>query len=59
LSVMSKWRETFPDNEVVQPVGKSEHFMPFLVNIGAAGSDVGTKLGEWKLFGTIMTSYIW
>jgi aromatic ring-opening dioxygenase catalytic subunit (LigB family) len=59
LSVMSKWRETFPDNEVVQPVGKSEHFMPFLVNIGAAGSDVGTKLGEWNLFGTIMTSYIW
>lgn len=56
---MSKWRETFPDNEVVHPIGKSEHFMPFLVNIGAAGSDIGTKLGEWNLFGTIMTSYIW
>jgi len=59
LTEMGKWRETFPDNEVVQPFGKSEHFMPFLVNIGAAGSDVGTKLGEWNLFGTIMTSYIW
>jgi len=59
IKAMAKWRETFPDNEVVQPRGKDEHFMPFLVNIGAAGSDVGKKLGEWNLFGTIMTSYVW
>ncbi|EXJ87202.1 hypothetical protein A1O3_04161 [Capronia epimyces CBS 606.96] len=54
-----KWREEFPNSEAVQPVGSSEHFMPFLVNIGSAGNDVGKKLGEWELFGTIMTSYIW
>ncbi|KAI9735355.1 MAG: hypothetical protein M1818_006550 [Claussenomyces sp. TS43310] len=56
---MSKWRKTFPDSEAVHPIGKSEHFMPFLVALGAGGSDVGKKLGQWDLFGTIMTSYIW
>jgi len=56
---MAKWRQEFPNSEQVQPVGSSEHFMPFLVNIGTAGNDVGKKLGEWNLFGTIMTSYIW
>lgn len=54
-----KWREEFPDSEAVQPVGLSEHFIPFIVNIGAAGNDVGEKLGEWDLFGTIMSFYIW
>jgi len=56
---MARWREDFPNSEAVQPVGSSEHFMPFLVSIGSAGKDVGRKLGEWKLFGAIMTSYIW
>jgi len=56
---MVKWRETFPNNELVHPVGKEEHFQPFLVTIGAAGSDIGKKLGEWNLFGTIMTSFYW
>lgn len=56
---MAKWREEFPNSEAVQPVGSSEHFMPFLVSVGAAGDAVGRKLGEWNLFGTIMTSYIW
>jgi aromatic ring-opening dioxygenase catalytic subunit (LigB family) len=59
VEVLKKWREDFPDAEVVQPSGSSEHFMPFLVSVGAAGNDVGKKLGEWNLFGTIMTSYIW
>ncbi|KAH8701516.1 Extradiol ring-cleavage dioxygenase, class III enzyme, subunit B [Talaromyces proteolyticus] len=54
-----KWREEFPDSEAVQPVGSSEHFVPFIVNIGAAGNDVGRKLGEWDLFGTIMSFYMW
>ncbi|KIN03244.1 hypothetical protein OIDMADRAFT_40838 [Oidiodendron maius Zn] len=53
------WRDTFPDHDVVQPVGKDEHFMPFIVSIGAAGADQGKKLGEWDLFGTTMTSYVW
>jgi len=56
---MLKWRETFPENEMVHPIGKEEHFMPFLVSLGAAGSDIGQKLGEWNLFGTIMTSFKW
>jgi len=53
------WRDTFPDHEVVQPVGRDEHFMPFICSIGAAGADQGKKLGEWDLFGTTMTSYVW
>ncbi|OCK74005.1 LigB subunit of an aromatic-ring-opening dioxygenase LigAB [Lepidopterella palustris CBS 459.81] len=59
IQAAAKWRETFPDNEEVQPIGSDEHFMPFLVNIGAAGSDKGKKLGEWTLIGSIMTSYAW
>ncbi|OCK82593.1 Extradiol aromatic ring-opening dioxygenase [Lepidopterella palustris CBS 459.81] len=54
-----KWRETFPDNEVVHPEGKAEHFMPFVVSVGAAGADPGKKLGEWDLYGATMTSYVW
>lgn len=54
-----KWREEFPGSEAVHPLDKSEHFMPFIVNVGAAGDDVGTKLGEWDLFGTIMSFYKW
>jgi hypothetical protein len=53
------WRDTFPDHEVVQPLGRDEHFMPFICSIGAAGTDQGKKLGEWDLFGTTMTSYVW
>jgi len=56
---MRTWRKDFPGSEAVHPVGSSEHFIPFLVNIGTAGKDIGKKLGEWELFGTIMTSYIW
>lgn len=55
---MQKWRD-FPASEAVQPPNSSEHFLPFIVNIGSAGSDIGKKLGEWELFGTIMSSYIW
>jgi aromatic ring-opening dioxygenase catalytic subunit (LigB family) len=58
-SKILKWREEFPASEAVQPVGSSEHFIPFIVNIGAAGNDVGKRLGEWDLFGTIMSFYVW
>jgi hypothetical protein len=54
-----RWRETFPDNEAVQPVGKDEHFIPFICSIEAAGIDQGKILGEWDLNGTTMTSYVW
>ncbi|KAF2808129.1 catalytic LigB subunit of putative aromatic ring-opening dioxygenase [Mytilinidion resinicola] len=57
--LMLTWRDWFPENEVVQPIGKAEHFMPFIVNIGASGGDKGTLLGTWDLFGTKMTSYVW
>jgi len=53
------WRKTFPNSEAVQPIGKEEHFLPFLVSIGAAGKDAGKKLGEWDMFGTISSSYLW
>ncbi|EXJ67395.1 uncharacterized protein A1O5_09408 [Cladophialophora psammophila CBS 110553] len=56
---MLKWREEFPDSEAVHPSGKSEHFVPFIVGIGASGNDVGKKLGEWNMLGTIMSSFIW
>lgn len=59
MNAILRWRETFPDSEAVQPLGKEEHFLPFLVSIGAAGSDVGKKLGEWHMFGTISSSYVW
>ena len=45
--------------KVAQPVGRDEHFMPFICSMGAAGADQGKKLGEWDLFGTTMTSYVW
>jgi len=57
--LMLRWREWFPDNEVVHPTGKAEHFMPYIVNVGAAGGDKGKLLGEWYMFGTTMTSYVW
>jgi len=54
-----KWRKEFPNSEAVQPIGKEEHFLPFIVSIGAAGSDAGKKLGEWNMFGTISSSFLW
>jgi len=56
---MLTWREWFPDHDVVHPIDKAEHFMPFIVNVGAAGADKGRKLGDWEMFGTLMTSYVW
>jgi aromatic ring-opening dioxygenase catalytic subunit (LigB family) len=58
LEEIANWR-SFPLAEAVQPTGSDEHFTPFLVNMGAAGSDVGKKLGEWGMFGTVSSSYIW
>jgi len=58
LEAISNWR-SFPDSEAVQPIGSDEHFTPFLVNMGAAGPDQGKKLGEWGMFGTVSSSYIW
>lgn len=59
MDAILHWRETFPDSEAVHPIGKEEHFLPFIVSIGAAGNDVGKKLGEWEMFGTISSSYVW
>jgi len=56
MKAAASWRDNFPDADVVQPVGKDEHFIPFICSIGAAGADPGKKLGEWDLFGTTMTS---
>jgi len=53
-----KWR-AFPNSEAVQPLGKEEHFLPFLISVGAAGSDAGKKLGEWNMFGSISSSFMW
>ena len=58
LEEIANWR-SFPLAEAVQPTGNEEHFTPFLVSMGAAGSDVGKKLGEWGMFGTVSSSYIW
>lgn len=58
LEEFKNWR-SFPDSEAVQPYGSDEHFTPFLVNVGAAGPDEGKKLGEWGMFGTVSSSYIW
>ncbi|KAM5345947.1 hypothetical protein ACJ41O_011808 [Fusarium nematophilum] len=55
---MKNWR-ALPQSEAVHPVGKDEHFLPFLVNVAAAGADPGKRLGEWHMFGTISSSYIW
>jgi len=52
------WKD-FPDAEAVQPTGSDEHFTPFIVSVGAAGPDVGEKLGEWPMFGTVSSSYVW
>jgi len=52
------WRE-FPDSEYVHPIGKDEHFIPLIVSIGAAGRDAGKKLGEWEMFGSHNSSYVW
>ncbi|EXJ82860.1 hypothetical protein A1O3_06675 [Capronia epimyces CBS 606.96] len=58
LDGLSKWR-SFPDSEAVQPIGNDEHFTPFLVTAAAGGYDPGRKLGEWEMFNTISSSYIW
>jgi aromatic ring-opening dioxygenase catalytic subunit (LigB family) len=58
LKGMSEWR-SFPDAEAVQPTGSDEHFIPFLVTAAAGGSDPGKKLGEWGMFNTVSSSYIW
>jgi len=58
LEAIRNWR-SLPESEIVQPFGSDEHFTPFLVNMGAAGSDDGQKLGEWGMFGTVSSSYIW
>lgn len=55
---MANWR-SFPQSEEVQPFGSDEHFTPFLVVVGAAGPDKGKKLGEWGMFGTVSSSYLW
>jgi aromatic ring-opening dioxygenase catalytic subunit (LigB family) len=53
-----KWRE-FPGSVLVQPLGQEEHFLPFIVSIGASGNDSGKKLGEWDMFGAISSSFVW
>jgi len=58
LEAIADWR-SLPESEIVQPYGSDEHFTPFLVNVGAAGPDEGRKLGEWGMFGTISSNYIW
>jgi len=58
LEEIANWR-SFPLADYVHPPGADEHFTPFLVNMGAAGPDVGKKLGEWPMFGTVSSSYIW
>jgi len=58
LAAIANWR-SFPDAEAVQPTGSDEHFTPFLVAMGAAGEDPGKKLGEWGMFGTTSSSYMW
>ncbi|KAH8749735.1 catalytic LigB subunit of putative aromatic ring-opening dioxygenase [Diaporthe sp. PMI_573] len=56
---VANWRWDFPDSEAVHPLGKSEHFLPFISCLGAAGSDVGRLLGEWTLFTSIMSFWVW
>jgi len=58
MKAIASWRQTFPDSEAVHPLGKEEHFLPYLVSIGAAGNDPGKRLGEWEMFGTISSSYL-
>jgi len=58
-NAMLKWKSTFPNSSAVHPVGKEEHFLPFLVSTGAAGTDTARRLGEWHMFGTISSSYIY
>lgn len=56
---VAHWRRDFPDSDAVQPVGKSEHFLPFIICLGAGGGDVGSLVGEWTLFSTIMSFWRW
>jgi len=58
IEAFKNWR-SLPESEIVQPTGNDEHFTPFLVSIGAAGNDEGKKLGEWGMFGTTSSNYIW
>jgi len=58
LESIRNWR-SLPESEIVQPIGSDEHFTPFIVNMGAAGLDEGKKLGEWDMFGTVSSTYIW
>jgi len=58
LEEIANWR-SFPLADYVHPPGNDEHFTPFLVSMGASGPDVGKKLGEWPMFGTVSSSYVW
>ncbi|KAF2810612.1 catalytic LigB subunit of putative aromatic ring-opening dioxygenase [Mytilinidion resinicola] len=58
LDGMSKWK-SFPEADEVQPPGNDEHFTPFLVTAAAGGSDPGKRLGEWEMFNTVSSSYLW
>lgn len=56
---ISNWRQDFPGSEDAHPIGKSEHFLPFIACLGAAGHGEGSLLGEWTLFQSIMSFWIW
>jgi len=59
LEEIAAWKKNFPDAEEAQPTGSDEHFTPFLMSMGAAGDDVGRKLGEWGMFGIVSSNYVW
>jgi len=55
---IKNWR-SWPDAEAAQPAGSDEHFTPLIVSVGAAGKDTAKKVGEWPMFGTTSSHWVW